>query len=176
MAKVKPTQEMARADRVKPKAFTHLTKDGREIPDPTPMDPPVGYIKQPSISDRIREMIRSEKLRAEAEQAGQETFEEADDFDVGDDFDPTVMFEDVFDGLPPSKEPPLPAQIADAVAAGIERAFAPADSEEKKEPGAGPVAREPERAAPRAEASSGTPGPEPTPPAGPRGPGRFFTK
>lgn len=48
-------------------------------------------------------MVVSEKLRMEALAAGQETFEEADDFDVDDDFDPTSPYEVNFD-------PPLPPQ------------------------------------------------------------------
>jgi len=59
----------------------HHDKRGREIPDPNPMAPPVGYKRSPTISDRIREMIRSENLQREALAAGAETFEEANDFD-----------------------------------------------------------------------------------------------
>lgn len=73
---------------------------GYEVPDPTPMAPPVGYRAQPSLRDQIREMVRSEKLALEAEAAGFETFDEADDFDVGDDFDPTSPYEEVFDPTP----------------------------------------------------------------------------
>lgn len=60
---------------------------GREIPDPTPMQPPVGYTRQPTIAEQMRAMILSERLAQEAREAGAETFEEADDFDVGDDWD-----------------------------------------------------------------------------------------
>lgn len=74
-----------------------LDELGREIPDPTPMEPPLGYIKQPSLQDQIRMMVLSEKLRLEVESAGAETFEEADDFDVGDDYDPHSPWENEFD-------------------------------------------------------------------------------
>lgn len=74
-----------------------LDQDGRELPDPTPLAPPVGYNRQPSISEQIRDMVRSEALRAAAEAGGVETFEEADDFDVGDDFDPSSPYEQQFD-------------------------------------------------------------------------------
>lgn len=70
---------------------------GQELPDPTPMAPPVGYNKQPSLSERIRDMVRSEHLRHAAETAGAETFEEADDFDVGDEYDPHSPWENDFD-------------------------------------------------------------------------------
>lgn len=94
-------------------AFTHLSWDewvqryvearaeagfkrSVELPDPVPLAPPLGYKKAPSLRDQIREMVLSERLRMEAEAAGAETFEEADDFDVPD-LDPTSPFEEVFD-------------------------------------------------------------------------------
>lgn len=57
---------------------------GREVLDPTPMAPPVGYKKQPSMVDIVRDMVRSERLKAEAAAAGYESFEEAEDFDIAD--------------------------------------------------------------------------------------------
>lgn len=67
------------------------------VPNPVPVSPPVGYQKQPSMVEIVREMVRSEKLRQEVMAADLETFEEADDFDVGDDFDPSSPYEEVFD-------------------------------------------------------------------------------
>lgn len=59
-------------------------KEGRcEIPDPTPVELPVGYEHPESLEAMIARMIRYESLRAE--EAGLESFEEADDFDVSDD-------------------------------------------------------------------------------------------
>lgn len=74
--------------------------EGREVMDPKPIAPPIGYKKAPSISDTIRNMIRSERLKQEAEAQGYETFEEADDFDVGDDYDPKSPYEEVFEPIP----------------------------------------------------------------------------
>lgn len=93
------------------------TLDGREIPDPAPMDPPIGYKKQPSMFEQMRELIRSEKLRQAAEEAGVETFEEGDDFEVGDDYDPRSPYEHNFDPAPP----PIPS----AASAGAPGAAAP---------------------------------------------------
>lgn len=45
-------------------------------------------------------MVRSERLAAEAAAAGYESFEEADDFEVGDDFDPSSPYETDFDPTP----------------------------------------------------------------------------
>lgn len=82
---------------------TRLTDSGREIPDPVPLAPPVGYRPQPSMVDIIRQQIRSAQLAQEAEAAGLETFEEADDFDVDDDFDPSSPYEEIFDPAPPRR-------------------------------------------------------------------------
>lgn len=74
-----------------------LTPDGREIPDPTPLAPPLGYEPRQSMFDRMREMIRSEQLALMAERDGKETFAEANDF--GDDDDgpdlPRTPYEDM---------------------------------------------------------------------------------
>lgn len=79
-----------------------LDAQGREIPDPRPLAPPLGYIEQPPLHELIRQMIRSEQLRAEAEQAGAGSFEEEDDFDVeDDDYDPSSPWEENFD--PPTE-------------------------------------------------------------------------
>lgn len=69
---------------------------GREIPDPTPMAPPLGYVRQPTMVDIMRDMIRSHQLAQEAAAAGYETFEEADDFDVGE-VDPYSPYEGEFE-------------------------------------------------------------------------------
>lgn len=62
-----------------------LAADGRQLPDPVPLAPPIGYKKQPSMVEIVREMVRSERLKMEAEAAGHETFEESEDFEVDDD-------------------------------------------------------------------------------------------
>lgn len=82
--------------------INYLDENGAEHPDPTPMAPPIGYKRQPSLAEQIREMVRSERLKQEVEEAGFETFEEADDFEVGDDYDPHSPHENDFD--PPVKE------------------------------------------------------------------------
>lgn len=68
-----------------------------EYPDPRPIAPPLGYIPEMSLAERIRAMVRSEHLRLAAMESGAETFEEADDFDVDDDFDPSSPYEMFFD-------------------------------------------------------------------------------
>lgn len=77
-------------------------EDGSEHPDPVPMAPPLGYVEQPNLWEQMRAMIRSEQLRQLAEEAGAETFEEADDFDVPDDIIPVSKYDvpdDDLDGV-----------------------------------------------------------------------------
>lgn len=75
--------------------MTKLDSRGWEIPDQTPVAIPA-HIKPRDQRDSIREMIRYE-ISKEAMNAGYETFEEADDFDVGEDYDPTSPYEEQFD-------------------------------------------------------------------------------
>lgn len=109
-----------------------LTAEGREILDPTPMAPPVGYKRHPSLAEQIREMVRSERLAAEAAAAGYETFEEADDFDVDDDVDPNSKYEGDFDPIPfeelKAENERLKAELAGkGQSRGQERSDAPLD-------------------------------------------------
>lgn len=53
-----------------------------EIPDPNPLEVPL--FRPLSIHEEIKRFVRSEMSR-QAQEQGQESFEEADDFDVGDD-------------------------------------------------------------------------------------------
>ena len=89
---------------------THfLDENGHEVMDPTPMEPPVGYVQTPSMVDIIREQIRNSLVLA-GEDAEMETFEEADDFDVGDDYDPTSPYEEQFEPPASQAEPPSAAE------------------------------------------------------------------
>lgn len=103
-------------------AHQKFDESGREMMDPLPIAPPIGYKKAPSIAEQIRNMIKSEKLRQEAEAQGYESFEEADDFDV-DDFDPKSPYEEVFEPLPqPDTDETMKAfasHIGDAIMAKL---------------------------------------------------------
>lgn len=74
--------------------------DNREVLDPVPIAPPIGWFKQPSMFDQVRDMVRSEHMRLYAESQGAETFEEASDFEVEDEIFPTSQFEDAEDFEP----------------------------------------------------------------------------
>ena len=71
---------------------------GREIPDPTPRALPVGLKRPETLAEQIQRMVRTHVSDAAA-QTGQETFQEADDFETGDDEDdePSTPYEMEFD-------------------------------------------------------------------------------
>jgi len=85
----------------------YLDSEGREVPNPLPIAPPVGYRKQPTIADQMRQMIRMASY--EARTAGAETEEEANDFDVGEDMDPHSPWEHDFE-IDPAMEALLALQ------------------------------------------------------------------
>jgi hypothetical protein len=67
-------------------------KQGREIPDPNPIELPGGFNRPPTLQEQIKRFIRAELSRQAADD-GDETFEEADDFDVDEDPDPLSGYE-----------------------------------------------------------------------------------
>ena len=105
----------------------YLNELGREVLSDVPKAPPIGFQPSRSIAEMIRDMVRSEKLNSELDAAGMETFEEADDFDVGDDFDPSSPYEETF-------EPPLPAKSSTGPAKR------PVDAPTESDPPAAPSA------------------------------------
>lgn len=101
-----------------------LDDQGREVLDPRPMAPPIGYVKQPSLWEQMRAMIRDEISRS-AQEEGFESFEEADDFEM-DDLDPTSPYEEVFEPEIPASPPPLP-ESPSAAAKGSSAAAPPSE-------------------------------------------------
>lgn len=65
---------------------------GRQVPDQTPVELPLGFDRPRSLQEMIKTFIRSEMSNAAAE-LGEESFEEADDFDVDEDPDPLSDYE-----------------------------------------------------------------------------------
>lgn len=59
-------------------------KHGSEIIDPKPMAVPLHWKKPLSLNEQIKRMVRT-SLSEHAKNQGYETFEEANDFDCGDD-------------------------------------------------------------------------------------------
>lgn len=91
----------------KPSSFRH-TKSGEEILDPTPMQPPLGYKKAPSLHEQIAQQVRRMKMEILQDDSIGETDEEADDFEVGDDFVPLSEHEN--DHMPTVKNLKLQAK------------------------------------------------------------------
>jgi len=95
----------------------YLDAEGRELPNPTPVAPPVGYKRQPTIAEQMRQMIRQASY--EASQMGAETEAEANDFDVGEDMEPDSPYENDFEPDPAlehmialrSRPPAAPAAV-----------------------------------------------------------------
>lgn len=65
---------------------------GREIPDTTPVAIPAGWERPLSLHEQIKRFIRTE-LSSQAELQGEESFEEAEDFDVDEEPDPVSPYE-----------------------------------------------------------------------------------
>lgn len=83
------TSEVFREPKLAPERHDEF---GQEILDPTPMQPPLGYKKTPSLSEQILQQVRMAKLMDENEDLD-ETEEEADDFEIGDDYEPLSQYE-----------------------------------------------------------------------------------
>lgn len=70
-----------------------INEKGQEVLDNTPVAIPVRFQRVKNLSDQIRETLRSEEFRAYLNSQELETPEEADDFEVGDDYDPRSPYE-----------------------------------------------------------------------------------
>lgn len=70
---------------------------GEEIPDPRPMALPVDFKPPIPLDEQIRQLIKNNQIQGQLHAEGVETFEEADDFEVDDDPDPTSPYEENFD-------------------------------------------------------------------------------
>lgn len=74
-----------------------LNERGHELLDATPVARAVEFRRPPTLQEQIRALVRGE-LSRQAQEQGQESFEEADDFDVDDDsYDPRSPWELNFD-------------------------------------------------------------------------------
>lgn len=81
-----------------------LNQDGHEIGDSRPLEVALNLRRAPSLTEQIRAVVRSERLKQEAIASGHETFEEADDFEIGDDYDPESPYEMEFEPEEPTTQ------------------------------------------------------------------------
>lgn len=91
-----------------------LDENGHEVPDPRPLSLPSGMKRPETLAQQVARLVRSHELARAASAQGFETLEESEDFDVGDDFDPSTPWELVFD-------PTLGKEISPAEASGNDR-------------------------------------------------------
>lgn len=80
--------------------WNRFNENGHEQLNPTPMQPPLGYVRQPSLAEQIRQQVASMRRLEDNEP---ETEEEADDFDIPDD-PPDVQSRWENDNIPSLKE------------------------------------------------------------------------
>lgn len=73
-----------------------LDSDGREIPDPNQMEMPLGMKRPETLAEQVQRLVRT-SISAHAAMHGAETFEEAEDLEVDEDFDPYTPYEVEFD-------------------------------------------------------------------------------
>lgn len=84
-----------------------LNEKGHEINSGIPVSTNINFRRQPSIQEMVRRIIRNE-MSSSAAASGRETFEEADDFVVGDEEELRSPYE-----LDDSQESaPLPSAVA----------------------------------------------------------------
>lgn len=76
---------------------------GKELPNPVPMAPPLGWVPSLPIHEQIAAMVmRGVQEQLQRERGEElETAEEADDFEVGDDYDPSSPYEHDFEPTDP---------------------------------------------------------------------------
>lgn len=70
----------------------HVDLEGREMVDSKPMELPLDFSRPPTIQEMIKQLVKKE-LSEVAQGLGAESFLEADDFSVDDDFDPKSPWE-----------------------------------------------------------------------------------
>lgn len=91
---------------------------GEEIPDTTPVTVPLNFKTPLPLAERIKQIARYEMSQL-AQLNGDETFEEADDFNIGEeDNDPHAIWEEDFD-----PEVPFMAAREEEIKRGITKDF-----------------------------------------------------
>lgn len=93
---------------------TILLSDGREVVNPLPIAPPIGYNPTPSMFDVIRAQIQRAKLLED--DAVAETPDEANDFDMDDEWEPSSVYEVVMKEDFPELAPEAPSAAPPAAA------------------------------------------------------------
>lgn len=70
-----------------------ILPDGREVLNPVPMAPPIGYVAQPTLMEMMEQMLRV-KLQQLRDDDEVDTADDAEDFDIPDELgEPPTMYE-----------------------------------------------------------------------------------
>lgn len=81
------------------KAVDKFNEFGEELVDGRSMEPPLGFEPSESLAEMINRAVRNHAVQQAIADSGGETFEESEDFNVGDDFDPTSPYEAYFEPI-----------------------------------------------------------------------------
>lgn len=76
-----------------------LDHHGHERGSDKPIAMPTGMKRPETLQEQISRLVRSEHFNRAMGQPDHETYDEADDFDVGEDYDPLSPYEQVFDPI-----------------------------------------------------------------------------
>lgn len=87
------TTQVTHENRLPGRAPEKHDDNGGELGDPTPMEPPLGYKRSLSLSEQIAQQVRIAQLRQLEDAAIDETEDEADDFEIGEDYEPLSKYE-----------------------------------------------------------------------------------
>lgn len=71
-------------------------ENGHEIPDQTRLEVPLGFKRPETLAEQVQRLVRH-SVSEYAALHGAETFDEADDLELEDDFDPSTPYEVEFD-------------------------------------------------------------------------------
>lgn len=129
-------------------------EEGEELLDTTKRQPPLGHKKTVPLHLQIRQAVRLQKILDD--EAVGETMEEAEDFEVGDDFEPLSPYEQ--DHIPDLKTLKAHAQAINDEIKKAQRAAAAKDYEE--------TVRRQQQTSPSKKGSEVNPGAGPSPPQG----------
>lgn len=88
-----------------------LLEDGREVPNPMPVAPPVGYISEPTIMDRLSQMLDKRLAALLEAQALEETEAEANDFEIDEDEEIRSIYEISLQDEFPAIPAPAPGSV-----------------------------------------------------------------
>lgn len=108
---------------------SRLDERGREIPDPRRPVVPAGWRPPEPLAELVQRLVRSE-LSRQAVAEGQESFEEADDFEVDEDPDDFVSAYEVKEMVPePGQDDATPLDTGKPVQKAADAPVAPQQSD-----------------------------------------------